>query len=114
MSANKPVVNVQFCSVRDILGSTSGGSYATCRSTAWHAKQAFKLTTHHRIAFAGRLFQPGPIKYFHVAARVSDDSCLLEQTGYHADTGPVYAQHGGQELLSDLEFIALYPVMRHQ
>jgi hypothetical protein len=52
MSANKPVVDVPFCSERRIWGSTTGGSHATCRSTAWHAQQAFKLTTDHAIAFA--------------------------------------------------------------
>jgi hypothetical protein len=66
------------------------------------------------IAFARLLHQAFPIKDRHLLAAVPDQASALKLSDGISDGWPLYPQHMGKEGLSDLQRIAIAPIVHHE
>ena len=78
------------------------------------SRVAVDEVSNDRIALAGGALQPLLIEYVNMTAAVLDQSAALQAAGSQGHAGSASAEHGGQELLREIELWALKPVLNHK
>jgi hypothetical protein len=78
------------------------------------AEQATKLLFDYPIAFADSRLQSLPVEDGDAAAGVLDQSRRLEVAGCVGDPLAAHPQHVGDELLGELQFVDLHPIVGEQ
>src|SRR4051812_22933853 len=66
------------------------------------------------VAAAGRVFQSRAIQHLDAAAAVADEATLLQERGRLVHGGAPLSEHFGEEVLGQLELVAVHPVVRLQ
>src|SRR5260221_4916179 len=89
------------------------------KSVRWLTKvlrlqETFGLLAHDVVALAGAGLEPLAVDDRQPAARIRDQTRLLQHAGGHRDARPAHAEHLGHELLREDHVVFTDPVVRHQ
>src|SRR5258706_3885980 len=77
-------------------------------------QEAFGLLAHDVVALAGAGLEALAVDDRQPAARIGDQTRLLQHAGGHRDARPAHAEHLGHELLREDHVVFTDPVVRHQ